>query len=467
MSGLNPNGPGIIAAYLLRSHQRSTDSDDGLGPDDSGAVASVQGMTSSSGPDSSMANPNWPDFINEDGSPPEALTARGHVSVVGVLDANNIWRVYKISVDPDTAALKIELSPKSVTPPWLDHMTLLDGSGRTIADTMSGPDAEPAEMNVAMDPRTRVSGGVFYLRVESAVSSSDVSSDSEMQPESFLLQVTQETQNSSVIFQKLSPTFSAFGPMSAVIPQSNLPKETTSQSSTSAESTLLESAVGSLGPMLVPSSISAGTSQLPQLNTVATGPLPEREAAALGGVLDEGDPVPQLDRHDPALVDLALIGLPARAGGVDGRADDEDDEELSDSPSGLDLVPEDANPVVAIRGPGGFPQLTSSLRNIRPLDSEALIAVLPATAVASNAMAAPAKAGAGSRPDAVQSAPFQRPRGVRPGRTLSGLSLAMAMVFGLMLPDLASLLTVAEPPRFRFRAGAWLRRKRARSGDRT
>jgi hypothetical protein len=182
--------------------------------------------------------------------------------------------------------------------------------------------------------------------------------------------------------------------------------------------------------------------------------MPERAGAALGGVLDEGDPVPQLDRHNPALVDLALIGLTQRPRGdidVGESVDGDDSEEVPD-----DLVPEVTDPLVTIRGPGGFPLLASSLRDTPAPDFDALVAALPsgAAAAAATVMAEPATV-------MVEPASDVKSQALPAPSALSGLTVALGMVFGLRLPDLTALLTVVDAPRrrTRFRFGPPRRRR--------
>jgi hypothetical protein len=85
---------------------------------------------------------------------------------------------------------------------------------------------------------------------------------------------------------------------------------------------------------------------------IATGPLPSRSAAALGGVFASGDPVPVVSPTDETALDLPFI-----------------DGDLLDAPSVLPDTPtieleaplEPAGALVSLRGSGGFPLLGSSL----------------------------------------------------------------------------------------------------------
>ncbi len=126
---------------------------------------------------------------------------------------------------------------------------------------------------------------------------------------------------------------------------------------------------------------------------------------------------------------------------------------IADEPQG---VP--SGPLVAIRGPGGFPLLASGLGGARPIAPMAPIAALLPWAASPASVDVPARApspAAEQRPEA-----RTRSRSGRRASAMSGLSVAMALGFGLVLPDLVSTFQEGEPRRFRLR----LRRKPRRDG---
>jgi hypothetical protein len=96
----------------------------------------------------------------------------------------------------------------------------------------------------------------------------------------------------------------------------------------------------------------------PGLVLVATGPLPSRTAAPLGGVLASGDPVPLVDHRDAAVIDLALLDLVGvrHTSPVEEAVPSFVDEQAS---SRRDA--EDVGLALAGRGLGGLPLLGSSL----------------------------------------------------------------------------------------------------------
>jgi hypothetical protein len=204
----------------------------------------------------------------------------------------------------------------------------------------------------------------------------------------------------------------------------------------SAEDVQAELALGS--PSLVPSTSVGG--QAPLASAVATGPLPERAVAPLGGVLAEGDPVPQLDRHDPAMVDLALIGLPDRA--VIAGAHDADLEAIV---AERERAQVEADGPIALRSPGGLPFLTDSLQGGQKVDAATLLAALP-PASTSTAVVVPHAAETNTALEALPA-----PRRIAPASVMSGVTAAMAMVFGLILPGVTRLMSAPAGPRLRLR----------------
>jgi hypothetical protein len=113
--------------------------------------------------------------------------------------------------------------------------------------------------------------------------------------------------------------------------------------------------------------LTSGSDPAPQLalavvaTPVASGPLPSRAVAPLGGVFATGDSAPVPDPRDPSVIDLALIDLPAGEVGEDKPIVDN-----SPRPVGGQTTSETdgmaTGSVVVVRGPGGFPLFGSSLR---------------------------------------------------------------------------------------------------------
>jgi hypothetical protein len=170
---------------------------------------------------------------------------------------------------------------------------------------------------------------------------------------------------------------------------------------------------------------------------VALGPLPSRSAAPLGGVLASDESAPEADRRDPSVVDLALLDLPVgRArGGLDAGTD-----------PGLVLdagvagTPGSAREAVtALRGPGGFPLLGSSLLTepqpgFGPLPRPAALTLTRASRVESAPGEPPASPTAADAPP--DPAASSRARAVRRTSLFAGFTVAFALTLSLTFPDL-------------------------------
>ena len=251
-------------------------------------------------------------LTTQDQASAQVLPYQPRVSVFGNLNAAVPSRVFEILGDPRTHDLGIELSQTSGTGAPIE-MAVYDASGRKIADSEpgSGPDPRVLSMNVPTDQLSQSSG--VFVKIAAAAGSpgflvvflrhglgqlrpaGHAGAGSELAvvlAGTFLTPPVHLGDGSSSLATGISP--SAF--------------ERGSESSPTVPADSAQAEVA-LGASLVVSSASPGQQPLSS-PVVATGPLPERAGAPLGGVLAEGDPVPQIDRHDPALIDLALIGLP-------------------------------------------------------------------------------------------------------------------------------------------------------------
>ncbi len=417
------------------------------------AIRSAGAAVGLSGPTSPLgspvgANTNWMILTTQDQASAQIVPSEPHTSVFGDLNAAAPSRVFEILSVARTRDLGIELSPTGATDAPLE-MTVFDSSGRRIAESgpSSGPDERPLAMNLTADQLSQSSG--LYVKVAAPVSSLDSSSSSSgMGSDSFVLQITRDPEVgwplSSSAQNLTPPVHLGDGTLASAQGMFRSDLETGWETSApgSADSAQAEVALGAPPPV---SSALPGQQPL-STAVVATGPLPERSGAPLGGVLAEGDPVPQIDRHDPALVDLALIGLPEPEP-LPGLGEANLDAMVAE----LNPASEEAEGLVAIRGPGGFRLLASSLHGERVRDSDALIAVLPAVATAPVASPRPAPAAV---PVETVAEPRRKP--IRTASMLSGVTVAMAMVFSLVLPDVSRLMTIVEAPRFRL----WFRFRR-------
>ena len=406
-------------------------------------VADLSGATVAQGFSSGQGSPFWMTLTAAQQATAQIVPDQPHVSLFSSLSSANPSRVIEIPGDLRTRVLRIELSPASAADTPLE-MAVYDTSGRSIADSAldPGPDTRVLSMNIPIDSSGQSSG--VYVKIAAPLGlGGSLSSFSGTGSDSFDLQITREPEAVSPLWQTLTPqvhlgdgAISLAPTVGQIEPSTALARlDDASAGPNEAEVVLGASAIVSAAPS------GAGQQQLPSI-AVATGPLPERAGAPLGGVLAEGDPVPQLDRHDPALVDLALIGLPEPdlLPGLGEAGLEAIVTELERAPSG-------ANGLVAIRGPGGFPLRAKGLPGEGVPDSKALFAVLP-PAGATTVMVGSAAAAALTKVP-TELVATARPRRRLSATALSGLTVAMAMVFSLVLPDMSRLMTIIEGPRSR------------------
>jgi hypothetical protein len=376
------------------------------------------------------------------------VPALSRASIYGAFSAVAPSRVFAILPgDPRLREVGIEVAPTEATDPPIE-MALFDSLGNKIADSVPGPDPRAVSVNFALDPVSQASGVYVKIAAPSEVAASSTSPAPTIL-EGYVLQVTRGPDTGPSLpspSQDLTPTVRLGDGSSAVAPvasQSTVERSGGADVVPAVENDATQAALGALPAV---AGASAGLQSLPS-PAVATGPLPQRAGAPMGGVLAEGDPVPQLDRHDPALVDLALIGLP-EAVPMPGVGDADLEAIVAETEAGRRLT--EGEGLVAIAGPGGFPLLAASLPGDRTGGAEGLIALLPQPVAGSPAAATPALA---DLPAATDAQPQRLPREPRiaPATVLSGLTVAMAMVFGLVLPETCRLMSTAEAPRFRLR----------------
>lgn len=160
---------------------------------------------------------------------------------------------------------------------------------------------------------------------------------------------------------------------------------------------------------------------------VAIGPLPTRAPAPLGGVLSsQEDPAPRVVGQDEAAVDIALMEL--------------------QNEDGLPLPPDDAQalgstgePVVALRGSGGFPLFGSNLiasgSGSRQISADDLPKI-GVQRVSAEPVSMPADLAEVPKVTAEPLGGRTEEGTVRRYSTLACVSVAFAFVSGLVLPDL-------------------------------
>jgi hypothetical protein len=338
------------------------------------------------------------------------------------------WQMYKIQPGPNTNTINVVLRPKTAADPLDEGVSVIDDTGHRLDEVFPSSKDGTISVDISMPMRGLMGRNPVFLQVFTLGKAGSTSTASPtMTP--YVLTFTQSTATASPRFMALS----AFAPKLS-LSSGVLPNVSGKSGSSSSDSLAISGQDANPGFVATAELTSAGLIPIP----AATGPLPTRSAAPLGGVLD-GDPIPQIDRLDAAKVDLDLIGSGDSGTGGGPRAD-----EVVDEP---EVGPD--GPLVAVRGPGGFPLLASGLGDIRPFDPAASIAFMPWTSAPRSVHDVPETTPSGF--DRQETETPVAARSVRRSPAMYGLSLAMALGFGLVLPDLVSTFQQRDPRRCRLR----------------
>lgn len=380
------------------------------------------------------------------------------------LMAGQSSNLYKIPIDSNTHRLGIDIQSLSTDSSVAETVSVYDPSGRVY---LSG--------HIYQDPATgiktlvlNVSGGdkdqpptMLYVEVSLLGSNGDSDSSTTktyvMSSEPYVMRVMR---NPIVFGESTTPgtTFGYVVPASlplldltvnrngsdgywftvSTVGQSPATSSTPNQGTTPVGTTPLPSpppaTAAEEADWTLPANVSQPSVSVPNNPTpvlVATGPLPARSAAPLGGILADGDPVPPVDPHGLALADFALDELVPEAEGEGAAPPNED------------------GAVVAIRGPGGFPLLATALIADTMTSSSAEGDPTSQSDVAAVA------SGCVSPANQPTSDPSKstRSRTTTRSRVFPALTFALAMGIGLMLPDFVAAFQTPSPKRPRLRLG--------------
>jgi hypothetical protein len=345
------------------------------------------------------------------------------VEIFGTVAAANVFHVTDLS---DTSSVEMDLQTVPETVPSSDQLAVSSASGKPL-DVPTPTYSMTTESLTVLTTQVPEPGAGFFVKVNfSTRAANDPAPSPGPQSSDFLLSITRQdlaptapsgpTLGSSPTGPSPHPPTAPPAPGPATPPPSSFPvlerlpdPPPTSDSASAVGARVVVVPGAQPGPLANPPPVS-------------TGPLPMRSAAALGGVLATGDPVPQVDRADAVVIDLALTGL------------------IPEEPVG----PEEEGPAASsgrlaeVRGPGGFPLLASApSRSLAAPPTDAPWAALPRSPEANR----PPPAG---RPAPAVSSTGPAARSHRSAG--SGLTFALSLVFGLVLPDLADAFRRDPPP---------------------
>jgi hypothetical protein len=376
----------------------------------------------------------------------ERLPNAARVELKGSIDPAHQEKLYRIPIDDagGPIALEFDLRADPADVPVPERMVLFDESGRKLDDALPSPGELTVELRYTASPLERAQP--LFLLITTPPDALAATSGS--QPESFVLDVTR---------QVLPEVSVPLGPGMGLVSQLQGPDGSSAVASepTGPSLVLLDEPLSIASPWLAP--VPTPISSPPGLIPVATGPLPARAAAALGGVLASGDQAPLIDRQEAVADNLQWVGAarPVPAGWAAAGAG-------KCLAEGAILVGDQLDAgSIAWRGPGGFPLLASSLEVGRRFTSAVPGGRPP---ISDPAEAESPAVLAKAAPDVtVSGASRRRPRAARRITAMTGMTVALSLAFGLALPDLAATFSLASPPRSRLRLRRLLRGLRSGS----
>jgi hypothetical protein len=351
------------------------------------------------------------------------------VDVLSTVQAGDLFFVPDVE---DSVSINFNLHSLAETEPLFERMDVYSASGKMFSVAPLSPFATAETLTVPISNVPDPAAGLF-VRIEPTVGfAPNTASPPWLFVPYYLLRITRN-EPSWLSPYGPSPGGSAPGGQSPVS-GSQTPSSTTppiplsllerylAANARPLEAENTDPVGAALGALAAPLSLSAST---------PTGPLPARSAAALGGVIATGDPVPQVDRRDAVAVDLELIGLPSG------------DPAVSVLPlSNAGVAVDSSVRLTTVRGPGGFPLLAST--HERPVAGA--LAALP---WATSPTHYEAKSESGNK---ISPLPTALPRNPEPPTRPpagAGLTMALSLVIGPELPNLAAAFRRDGPSRAR------------------
>lgn len=421
------------------------------------APTSTPAGSGASGPSPAITPPLPPGVLPEISeahstrSSAQLLPSAGETEIDARWSPGDILDLYRISMHPDTQALRVGLIVPTRQAGSPDHLILCDSHGNLLGDQPLP--LSPSGMSVLLTaiskqaPEQTIYVGVYSSCSADATASSSgfgdsgdpaTSIDGSSSSVPYFLDVTLIDNSPSA--PTPTPSGSASTADDAYLsaapiepPQSGAGQGSWGGSSGSTSSTSL-----STTPISLALTQSVGVPQQAGTSGASIRPSPWRTVAPLGGALTTRDETRGVDRRAGAYVDFNLLPVPETPGSTDG---------------GLQTAEQVVEPVSI----GGLPILGASLPAVRntepreePLPHEpppdlASAAVLEASAERAKQQAQAEQA---AQPIAAitDGAPASRSpddRSPSPGLLRAGVGLAYALAFTCLLPDLSAVFHAA------------------------
>ena len=354
----------------------------------------------------------------------EVLPPDGDVQITDALGAHDPERMYRIPIGPTIMSVAVELQAEPPGSPVVEGMSLIDDQGHDLASREPPPGCLSLSLDLPPPPlrELQARGGSLFLKLVAPAAMFTASQATS----AGLVALPTSAANSAAASPQLDYVLSV--QRQSVSDGTPVPAGGTT---TRVTASVVPS--GRLDWVVSPTLALVGSSRttgndgaapagagVPQVVgvAVATGALPGRAVGPLGGVLSPGDEETVIDRSNPAVVDLALLGLPSEA---TDRAD-------LPRPAG-DTLAAAGDALVAVRGPGGFPLFgTSLLTETRPDRGFVLPGLsAPIEAIAAAPVLDPTTLGVLTS---------SRPTTIRGIAVFAGFSAAFTMASRLILPGL-------------------------------
>ena len=366
----------------------------------------------------------------------KVLPTADSLEVTGNLDPVNLAAMYCVLIDETTSVVRFVVRSSHASNELADNVTLYDDNGHQLLQVVPMPGEPSIALTVPsflMEPRDGRPHAVYVKVAYTPPPSGFPLPGGEVLPSlaltGFVLEVTR---------QSISPS-------SPKPPSESLAPAASSWSATPSGSAQprIESAGGEpvmteqigQAPADIGGSAAVSSDSVATFARVATGPLPSRSAAPLGGILGGSiEPTPVVTTNDTLVVDLALQDLPGVDCVLDAALAGEASPRAASAPRGA---------LVRLRGPGGVPLFGSSLIAENEADDQD-DADFPAFAAALATRAA--NVTETSILPTTNDPRAERAGTVRRVSAAAGLSVALVFATGLVLPDLTDP-TRADPSR--------------------
>ncbi len=373
------------------------------------------------------------------------LPEESDLTVRGAIEAVKGGPTYSVPLDPGVQAVRIEMRPGSPTVAFADGIMVFDEAGRKLVQCLPDPGTHTIRIDLVTADllRTGIHHRALYLQIFLPASLSSAGTGTAAgRPANFAPMAPGGPSAAGFLLsiqrKDIPSASSGDGPVAV---SRSAPADTTPGAVFTVMTTLPTEPPAS--PPVARRAPTGPDATDPAAPTrVATGPLPTRAAAPLGGALaGNSDPAPAVPRGDTEAVDLALSDLALGAGA-------------------RPLDPDQAVPVpattrgalVAQLGPGGFPLLGTSLIAEGQMARLGIADRLPITSFARTSLPATGS-GPMSREAPPEAKASSRPCGtVRRLSALTGAALALVFLSGVILPGFAD--STRTHPKHR----SWVRR---------